>query len=140
MTIKEFLQREPSPPENYSREEILNLKYVLTVGELKAFIEKHNLPDDAKVVTQRVTDFYFEKGNWKVYRKPDHLFNSMLYHNKKVESGEYNDIEKYPNMTPESNIAYSDEDLEASMNQYHPANQAVFYDDDPNILFLDLHY
>lgn len=41
----------------------------LTVGRLKAFLEKHNLPDDAKVVTQRIEDTYFEDHDWGVLEK-----------------------------------------------------------------------
>jgi hypothetical protein len=41
----------------------------LTVGNLKQFITKNNLSDEAPVLTQRVHDFYFENNNWGVYPK-----------------------------------------------------------------------
>ena len=45
----------------------------LTVGRLKEFLNEHNLPDDAKVVVERVEDSYYEKGGWGVYLKEDSL-------------------------------------------------------------------
>lgn len=41
----------------------------LTVGKLKDFLNRYNLPDDANVVIQRVEDVYYEKHGWGVYLK-----------------------------------------------------------------------
>ena len=37
----------------------------LTVGELMAFIRRHNLPDGAKIFYERIEDVYFKKPGWK---------------------------------------------------------------------------
>lgn len=53
-----------------TKEELINsYDHYLTVGRLKEFLNKHNLPDTAKVVVQRVEDVYYEKHNWGVYLK-----------------------------------------------------------------------
>lgn len=44
-------------------------EHYLTVGTLKKFLEEHNLPDNAKVVVERVEDAYYENNNWSVYEK-----------------------------------------------------------------------
>lgn len=50
-----------------SKKELTNgYDHFLTVGGLKKFLNKHNLPDTAKVVVQRVEDVYYEKHNWGV--------------------------------------------------------------------------
>ena len=43
----------------------------LTVGELRAFLNENNLPDDALVLVQRVEDVYYKKHGWSVYEKGD---------------------------------------------------------------------
>jgi len=84
----------------------------LTVGGLKEFLNKHNLPVSAKVVVQRIEDVYYEKHNWGVYLKEgEHTF--------KDDNG---------------NI------VKSSMEQYHPAWCCVKYNDEDNMLFIDLHY
>jgi len=84
----------------------------LTVGGLKEFLNKHNLPVSAKVVVQRIEDVYYEKHNWGVYLKEgEHTF--------KDDNG---------------NI------VKSSMEQYHPAWCCVKYNDEDNVLFIDLHY
>jgi len=84
----------------------------LTVGGLKEFLNKHNLPVSARVVVQRIEDVYYEKHNWGVYLKEgEHTF--------KDDNG---------------NI------VKSSMEQYHPAWCCVKYNDEDNMLFIDLHY
>lgn len=41
----------------------------MTVGELKTFIEENNIPDNAKILVERVEDVYFEKRGWSVIKK-----------------------------------------------------------------------
>ena len=94
------------------KEEIQKLDHVLTVGKLKKFLVDHNLPDNARVLIQRVEDIYYEKHNWKVYLKEG--FNTQ-----KDEHG---------------NI------IKETLDQYHPAFQCVRYIGDEDILFIDLHY
>jgi hypothetical protein len=90
----------------------------LTVKYLKKFLEEHALPDDAIVLIQRVEDVYYEKNGWGVYKK----------------DGEWVDYaNKYsPDISPE--------ELDEFKEQYHPAWCCVFYHDDPDMLFIDLHY
>ena len=96
-----------------TKEELTNgYDHYLTVGGLKKFLNKHNLPDTAKVVVQRVEDVYYEKYDWGVYLKEG-------MHTFKDDNG---NIEK------------------SSMEQYHPAWCCVKYNDEDNILFIDLHY
>jgi hypothetical protein len=96
-----------------SKEEIKN-RYIdfLTVGDLKKFLQKHKLKDSAKVLIQRVEDVYFEKHNWGVYLKEgEHTFKDV--HGEIVKE---------------------------SLEQYHPAWSCVKYNDENDILFIDLHY
>jgi hypothetical protein len=100
-------------------QELLNSdldKYIragfMTVADLQSFIAKHNIPATSPVLIQRVEDVYYEKNNWRVYRKVgEHTF--------KDKDGSIN---------------------EDSLEQYTPAWSCVHYNDDQNILFIDLHY
>ena len=84
----------------------------LTVGDLKEFLYKHNFPNDAKVVIERVEDVYYEKHHWGVYLKEgDHTF--------KDENGVI---------------------VKESLIQYHPAWCCVKYEEDDDVLFINLHY
>lgn len=88
-------------PEQYTKEELLEPRMKgITVGELKAYIEKYNIPDDAPILVQRVEDEYFELRGWKVYTKKQSFENA----------------------------------------EYHPVWSYVYYEEDKDILFLDLHY
>jgi len=96
-----------------TKEELINqYQDYLTVGDLKNFLNKHNLPDNAKVVVQRVEDIYYEKHNWGVYLKEGE-------HTLKDEQG---------------NI------IKESLEQYHPAWCCVKYNNEDDVLFIDLHY
>ncbi len=53
-----------------TREELNNShEHSLTVGDLKRFLEEHDLPDDAKVLVERIEDVYYEKNSWSVLEK-----------------------------------------------------------------------
>lgn len=106
-------QKDLSVPKEITKEELVNnYDHYLTVGRLKEFLNKHNLPNNAKVVVQRVEDTYYENHNWGVYFKEgEHTF--------KDENGEV---------------------IKQSLEQYHPAWCCVKYKDEENILFIDLHY
>lgn len=53
-----------------SKEDLDNgYEHYLTVGDLKKFLEQHDLPNDAKVLVERVEDAYYEDNNWRVYEK-----------------------------------------------------------------------
>lgn len=89
-------------PKHITKEELKGkYKDFLTVGDLKKFLEKNNLPDDAPVLAQRVEDRYFEKCDWSVYPKNDE---------------------------------------HEGISEYHPVWGGVFYREDADILFLDMHY
>jgi hypothetical protein len=133
----------------------------LTVGNLKKFIEKYNIPDDALVLIERVEDKYFDgvdisgmrnsegdvfpegsKSNgWGVYPKENFWYFSAVEHNKKIESGAYLNKEEYPDINENSDFLkpHSEEELEKSKTQYHPAFCCVKYNDE-NQLFIDMHY
>lgn len=83
------------------KEELVNgYQHFLTVGKLKEFLAEHDLPDNAKVVIERIEDAYYENNNWSVYEK----------------------------------------DTDMGKAQYTPAWCAVRYQDDKDLLFIDLHY
>lgn len=113
----------------------------MTVGALKKFIEKHEVPDDALVVVQRVEDFYYEDHGWKVYLKEAEHSNWMKSYNDALDRGEFDDKEKYPDFKDEMRKKFTEEQIIEASSQYHPAWCPVLYEDDgKEILFLDLHY
>jgi hypothetical protein len=96
-----------------SKEELINsYQDFLTVGDLKKFLQKHNLNDNAKVLIQRVEDVYYEKYDWAVYLKEG----------ENAFKDEHGDIVK------------------ESLEQYHPAWCCTKYNDESDILFINLHY
>lgn len=124
-----------------TKEELLKYRdgHFMTVGDLKKFIEKHNLSDDTLVVAQRVEDSYYEKGNWGVYLKEGEHYYYAIERNKKID-GEYNDKEQYPDLDISKLKKFNEEELKNFKEQYHPVWSPVRYNDDKDILFLDLHY
>ena len=112
----------------------------LTVARLKDFLNEHNLPDDAIVVVQRIEEVYYEKHHWGSYlKKGEHTFHAEQW-NRDIESGKFLDKEQFPNMREEILIPFTEEQIKESMEQYHPVWSCVRYNDDSDILFLDLHY
>ena len=112
----------------------------LTVGELKRFLNEHELSDNAIVAIQRIEDVYYEKHNWGVYlKRGEHTFNVEQW-NRDIESGKFLDKEKYPNMKEETLVPATEEEIKKTMEQYHPAWCCVNYKEDKDILFIDLHY
>jgi hypothetical protein len=124
-----------------NKEELKNQRG-LTVGELKEFIEKYNIPDDAPVVTQRVEDHYYENNHWGVYCKEGYHCWMMRGYNRKIDSGEYNNKEEYPDMTEEfqRKLYSTEEQIKEANEQYSRAWSCVYYKEDSDILFIDLHY
>ena len=127
-------------PREILKEDIKKYEHYLTVGKLLEFIKKYNIPEDAIVMSQRVEDVYFEKHSWGVYLKEGYGSHSMRSFNEKVDSGVFDDKEQYPLMTEELKNKFTEEDIKSSMEQYHPVWSPVYYKDDNDILFLDLHY
>jgi|ERR1035437_880101 hypothetical protein len=126
-------------PKELTKQEVLNY-HSLTVGKLKSFIEKYNIPDNAQIVVQRVEDHYYENNGWGVYFKEGYLAGSAREHNKDVESGKFLDKEQYPLITEGNLKIMSEEDIKSMSEQYTPVESPVFYKEDSDILFLDLHY
>lgn len=83
----------------------------MTIGDLKEFLNKHNLPDNGKILVQRVEDRYYENHNWGVYLK----------------DGEHTFKDEHGNIVKET------------LEQYTPAWCCVKYKDE-DMLFIDLHY
>jgi hypothetical protein len=129
-------------PRILTKEELKGYTHWLTVGKLKEFIEKHNVPDEAMILVQRVEDIYYEENSWGVYLKEGYHSASCRRHNEKVTSGVYDDKEQYPMITEENKKLFTEEEiLQQFGEQYHPAWCPVYYfDDKDDFLFLDLHY
>lgn len=137
----------------------------LTVGKLKKFITDNNLSDDSLVLIQRVEDRYYDgidisgmsgcketddgkypsgskSDGWGVYLKEgdsyyraECLNNNMINELKNRECGAESD---YPDLVNPEN--YITELVDELKEQYHPAWSCVYYKDDPDVLFIDLHY
>lgn len=114
-----------------------------TVGQLLDFInsklESGEISRESLVLSQRIEDKYFHEGDWGVIKKEGDHFYWFKEHNKRIQDGYFSDEKQFPNVTPEQIKKISDEDLEASKEQYHPIWCPVVYKDDTN-LYLDLHY
>lgn len=125
-----------------TKDEIVNsFSHSLTVGDLKKFIEENNIPDNAKVMVQRVHDHYFENNNWGVYLKEGYWYNSA----EKTNDNMLEEIERrnnglepeYDIEDPKSMMFEMNDDLK---EQYYPAWSCVRYGDDQDLLFIDSHY
>lgn len=123
-----------------TKEGLKKYTHHLTVGLLLEFIKKYNVPEDALILTQRIEDFYFENNHWDVYLKEGYQCHSMREFNNKIDSGLFDDSEQYPGMTEDLKKKWSDDDIKSAMEQYHPVWSPVYYKDDKDILFLDIHY
>lgn len=113
--------------------------YHSSVGALLDFIEKHNIPRDARIFMQRVEDVYFEKHNWKTVNKKGEEWHNTKRWNNDIDSGKYLNKEEYPNIEEGMLFKATPEELEASKDQYYAAWSPVKYPDDNN-LYIDAHY
>jgi predicted DNA-binding protein (MmcQ/YjbR family) len=133
----------------------------LRVKDLKKFIEKNNVPDDALVLIERVEDKYYEEidisginsvngvlpensktNGWGVYLKEAESYYDSLLHNKRIREGYYFNKEEFPDLKEGSGFfnELSEEELEKTKTQYHPAWSCVKYIDEDDLLFINLHY
>lgn len=134
-----------------------------TVGQLLEYIIKYNIPMDAKILMQRVEDRYFEgidtsgmcgqledgsygslplgskaKG-WETFRIEGENSAFMRNLNERIDSGEFNDKEEYPDIKPENLIKFTEEDIDKVKDEYYPCWSPVYYENEKH-LFLDAHY
>jgi hypothetical protein len=143
----------------FTKEDLLKTTH-LTVGRLKEFIEKNNVPDDAIVMIERVEDAYYEgfdisgmmgvdgiyppgskAEGWRVYLKEGEMYHNCIEHNRKIDSGEFLDKTEYPDIEEGDDVLKKIpvEDLEQFKTQYSPAWSCVDYKE-KEFLFIDLHY
>jgi len=116
----------------------------MTVGRLKEFLTDHQIADEALVVIERVEDAYYEKpekrdSEWGVYLKDGEGVYHARKWNKDIK-GKYLDKEQYPRIDPDNLVAYTEDQIQAMKVQYHPAWCCVKYNNESEILFIDLHY
>lgn len=116
----------------------------LTVGDLKKSIELYNIPDEAKVVIQRIEDVYFKRHGWGVMLKEGEHYHNTIQMNKNMreeiarrERGEEPDYSKIED--PNQFILEDENILRELKEQYIPAWCVVGYED-KDFLFIDLHY
>ena len=127
-----------------SKEEIENrFKDHLTIGDLKKWLDKNSdLPDDSKVLIQRVDDRYFKNNQWGVYLKDgETVYNQLNFNNdmrEEIERRENGEESEYPAIEYPSNlITEITDDLR---EQYFPAWCCVRYSDEEKIMFIDAFY
>jgi hypothetical protein len=119
-------------------------KHYLTVGDLKKSIEDYNIPDESKVVVQRIEDVYYNKHGWgsmlkegEQYCNATHMNENMREEIARRERGEE---PHYPGIENPSEYICEDENiLKELKDQYHPAWCVAGYED-KDFLFIDLHY
>jgi hypothetical protein len=125
-----------------SREDVLEMKHFLTVGDLLKFIEENQIPVTAPVMIQRVEDVYYENHDWGVYlKKGEHYRNSERMNqlmNEEIDRRLRGEEPNFPKI--ENPAKYIVDNDESSMEQYHPAWSGCRYGDDTDMLFIDLHY
>lgn len=116
-----------------------------TVGQLLKYIheklESGELSQESLVLSQRIEDIYFEKNGWGVVMKEGEHFHYCAEHNRRIDEGHYLIKEEYPDIKGNEPFLkrVSEEELDASKDQYHPIWCPVMYKNDNN-LYLDLHY
>ena len=117
-------------------------KHYYNVGDLLKFIKENNIPNDAKILLQRVEDVYFEKHNWKPIKKEGLFCSQERDHHKKIKEGYYWSKD-FPDNKPEDFTILSDEEheklIEDLKEQYYVCWSPVKYENDDN-LYLDAHY
>lgn len=132
------------PKKILTEEDLNSYKYNLTVGRLKKYIEKQGIPDDAKVVIERVEDVYYEIHGWGVMLKEGEQYHNAIEMNERMRDEiarrERGEEPEYPGIDDPNKYICEDENfLNELKNQYHPAWCVAGYKD-KNFLFIDLHY
>lgn len=109
-----------------------------TVGDLLKFIEEHQIPHDVPVVYQRIEDIYFERNGWQTLKKEGESWHRAKQFNDDLDSGKYEDKEKYPNATPELWKKTPDDVMENLKEEYVSVHSPVLFDKE--YLYLTSHY
>ncbi len=126
----------------FTQRKLEDYQHFCTVGDLLKFIEKNNVPMDAKILMQRVEDSYFNKecsNGWQLFRKHGYFSYQMMKTNQMIDDGIYNDKDHYPDIEDPERFRNSQEAIEAAMEEYYPCWCPVQYADDKH-LYLDAHY
>jgi hypothetical protein len=147
-------------------EDLAKWDHHLSIKRLRKIIE--DLPDDGKVLVQRVEDRYYEgndisgmtgtlpdgsigtlpegsKANgWPVVLKEGEAYYNAKRLNENMQEEIYRRADGYPPEYPgienPEDYIYTDEQLEKLKDQYTPAWCYVRYSDDDKNLYIDLHY
>ena len=133
-----------------------------TIGGLLDFIFEHKLPKTGNILVQRIEDCYYEgsdisgfsgcktakdgifppgskSSGWGTVKKKGTHYHDALNWNKKID-GEFNDKEEYPDLDVSKLKKFTNEEIQESLNEYHPIWCPVKFNDDDENLYLDLHY
>jgi len=141
---KKRLSTEVVMPEVITKEMMMSRDHYCTVGRLKEHIAEHNLPDHAPVVVQRVEDTYYENNGWSVYTKEGEHWHHCVNFNRlmkaEIARRERGEEREFSMEVPQNYIVEDSAYLETTKDQYTVAWCPVFYKDDADILFIDLHY
>jgi hypothetical protein len=108
----------------------------MTIKDLKEAIA--NLPDDGEVFYQRIEDRYFKRNGWTTVKMKGEDYYNCLRHNSDIDSGKYLDKEKYPNITEQNLVKFSQEQMDSFLEEYIDAFQAINYD--KKNLYITAHY
>jgi hypothetical protein len=111
-----------------------------TVGQLLDFIEKYNIPRDAKILVERIEDVYYEERGWEVVYKEGEYYHWSKKANEdmteELQRRARGEKPKYDLEDPSSMII---ELSNADKVQYRPIWEPIKYNDDSN-LYLNLHF
>jgi len=120
----------------------------LNMKELREFVEDNpDISDDAPVMCERVTDFYFNKSEfrgqliegWEVYLTRGMSIYNIEYHNKNMRQEILDRAAgkepQYPGIENPEIMEITDED----MDQYHHSH-CITADKEKEIVFIHNHY
>jgi hypothetical protein len=147
----------------WTRED-LRKSHGLTVGDILEFVKKHKVPRTARVLVERIEDAYFngidisgmsgkledgsygilppgsKSSGWRVYLKKGESWWQCQSWNDDIDSGKYLDADQYPRMQGKELKKYTEDQLIDSMTQYIPAFCCVKYNDEEDVLLINIHY
>jgi hypothetical protein len=105
----------------------------LNIGELKEKIK--DLPNDGKILIQRVEDFYYEENNWGVYLEKDVMWLDAINANKIILKSLMKP-DDYPLLNDDNRIITGEAMLKSLKDQY---TLATTLGNDGKNLFINLH-